>query len=63
MPEASYHCAHAGCRCMLNKEQGEFCSEYCRQASQLPATDAPCACGHPACQSQVHAAPEVQSDG
>jgi len=36
MPEASYHCAHAGCRCMLNKGQGEFCSDYCRQAAQHP---------------------------
>lgn len=63
MPEASYHCSHPGCRCMIDQSQGEFCSNYCRQAAQLPTTEAQCGCGHPSCQTQVHAAPELQSDG
>jgi hypothetical protein len=48
---------------MIDKSQGEFCSDYCRQAAELPTTEAQCGCGHPACQTQVHAAPELQSDG
>jgi hypothetical protein len=40
MVEASYHCGHTGCRCMLGKGQGEFCGDYCRQAAQQPATEA-----------------------
>jgi len=63
MPEASYHCAHQGCQCMLSKGDGEFCGDYCREAAKQPATDAPCKCGHPECQSKAHAAPELQSDG
>ena len=51
MPEASYHCGHTGCRCMLNQNDGEFCSDYCRHTatSGPPRIEPQCECGHPEC--------------
>jgi len=43
------NCAHEGCGCQV--QQGEFCSDHCREHVVSGPTGEPCGCGHPECQA------------
>jgi hypothetical protein len=44
-------CANASCHCQsevfITRQGADYCSEHC--ASAVPATPAPCSCGHAGC--------------
>jgi hypothetical protein len=44
-------CRHAPCTCLVEGDAG-FCSESCRRAAALAASDL-CACGHAECQGSI----------
>lgn len=41
-------CEHDGCMCPVTDE-GAFCSDHCREASDQDLTEIACDCGHASC--------------
>ena len=41
-------CFHAQCKCQVPPGE-KFCSQYCRDASEVEVTELQCDCEHPAC--------------
>ena len=46
MIEKPNACAHGSCKCRV-AEEGEFCSEYCREAREI--NELGCGCEHTRC--------------
>jgi predicted nucleic acid-binding Zn ribbon protein len=41
-------CFYEECKCQIPSTE-RFCSDYCRDASEVEETELQCECGHPAC--------------
>ena len=48
MANENNKCGHTGCLCTV-KGEGEFCSEYCKEAARQDITEISCSCEHPGC--------------
>jgi hypothetical protein len=47
-PGSVHKCAHEQCKCQVSSTE-EFCSDYCKDATEIEEVELQCACGHPAC--------------